>query len=253
MDPFKTGVASAAASKCTASHILGRLDVENLVHDQGATGNKGMVKTFHTVCQTLVASFQLSSFTAVLLVNWSSQFPPVVFNELIRYANTLGLDVYLEIAAPTFLTEEKCREIDLSVIKGIVCRNGSILPDGSHRNYFQMIEMRRALRALKVQTRMGASNIMFWETIDDDVELKHCVIKRSFIWCKFNSVIAWIGPRAALMDEKIAMRKTVQGEPLGAMMWLKSDNVVKVQDLWRNNNKVRGLQNAEEANFSARH
>jgi hypothetical protein len=200
-----------------------------------------MVKSFGVLLQTLATRFQRpydtqSPFTAVLLADWSAHFPPVIFNELVTYVANLGFDVYLEIAGPAFLTEDECRMIDFSVLKGIVCRNGSILPDGQQRNYFQMLDMRRALRALKVQTVTSGSTVMFWETIDDDAKLKHSVIKRSFTWCKFNSVISWIGPKSALTDAKSAKTKTVSTEPLGAMMWLKED--VKMQDTWRLNEKV---------------
>ncbi|CZR58560.1 related to glycosyl transferase [Phialocephala subalpina] len=245
LDPFQTGVSNALASRCTSSHILGRIDVGMLLRDQKSTKSPGTIKSFDTIAQTIQTYFQRRntsrfSFTGILLADWSSHFPSVIFNELVKYTITLGLDVYLEIAAPTFLTEEECREIDFSLIKGIVCRNGSILPDGERRNYFQMLDMRRALRALKVQTIMTGSTVMFWETIEDDafVELQHSVVTRSFTWCKFNSVISWIGPKTALVDAEVATARTIKGEPLGAMMWLKDDEVMKVQDAWRLNEEI---------------
>jgi hypothetical protein len=155
--------------------------------------------------------------------------------------DSLGFAVYLELSPPTFLTEEECRSINLELTRGIICRNGTILPDGGRRNYFQMADLRRAQRALAAQPSPSGSTVMMWETVDDDVEVSHAVVKRSFNWCRFNSAISWIGPKAALTNAELAAMKTVVGEPLGALMWLKDEQVLKSHDAWRLNDKVRLL------------
>jgi hypothetical protein len=248
LDPLQAGVLDAISSECPSAHILGRLDVGMVVPSRGGSGNTEIISSLSMVAQVIVTRFQRpqgnhSRFRGVLLANWSSDFPPIVFNELIKFINnSLGLDVYLEIAPPTFLTESQCREIDLSLIQGIAFRNGTILEHGAQRDYFQMEDMRRALRAVKVQTVMSGATVMMWETVEDDVVLEHAVIKRSFIWSNFNSVMTWIGPKAALTDAQIATTKVVTEEPLGALMWLKGDEVMKSHDWWRANNKVRYLK-----------
>jgi hypothetical protein len=216
-----------------------------VVPSHGGSGNTKIISSLSIVAQVLAIHFRHPQnnqlqFRGVLLANWSSNFPPIVFNELIKYINNnLSLNVYLEIAPPTFLTEGQCREIDLSLIQGIAFRNGTILEHGAQRNYFQMEDMRRALRAVKVQTVMSGATVMMWETVEDDVVLEHAVIKRSFIWSNFNSVMTWIGPKGALTDAQIATTKVVTEEPLGALMWLKGDEVMKSHDWWRTNKKVR--------------
>jgi hypothetical protein len=250
LDPLEAGVLEAISFQCPSAHMLGRLDVGMVVLSHGGSGNTELISSLSIVAQVLVARFRhpqnnQSKFRGVLLANWSSNFPPIVFNELIKYINnSLGLDVYLEIAPPTFLTESQCREIDLSLVQGIAFRNGTILEHGAQRDYFQMEDMRRALRAVKVQTVMGGATVMMWETVEDDIVLEHAVIKRSFIWSNFNSVMTWIGPKAALTDAQIATTKVVTEEPLGALMWLKGDEVMKSHDWWRTNSKVREVTEA---------
>ena len=104
-----------------------------------------------------------------------------------------------------------------------------------------MTEMRTAMRVVAAQKPIGGSTIAMWETVDDEVELAHDVIQRSFKWCNYNSAMCWIGPRAALTDAEIASARTVANEPLGALMWLKGDEVIKAHDIWRLNDKVRSF------------
>lgn len=179
-----------------------------------------------------------SPFTGVLMANWQTHFPPVIFNELIKYMEGLGLAVYLEISPPAFLAQRECRGINMENVRGIICRNGTILPNGKRRNFFQMADMRPALRALAAQSWTNGSVVMMWDTVDDDVDLEHAVVKRSFTWCKFSSAISYIGPRAALTDAEIAATKVVSEEPLGALMWLKGDDAMRSQELWRSNDNV---------------
>lgn len=252
LDPLQAGVLNAISAHCTSTHILGRLDVGVAMKSDYTpesskvirSGSTELMQSLGSVAQTLIRSFKrpqdlLSPFNGVLLADLPATFPPAICNALIKYLKEIGLDVFLELSPPTFLTESQCREINLDLITGIVCRNGTILPNGDRRNFFQMAEVRSALRALAAHSSMRDSIVMMWEAIDDDKKLEHSVVKRSFIWCNFNSAISWIGPNAALRDAEIAAAKTVVEEPLGAMMWLKGDDVMKAHDSWRLNNKVR--------------
>lgn len=246
VDPLQGGILDAISSHCTSTHILGRVDVSSLVEANRSSGNNEVIRSLEIVSQTLITSFKRrhetqSPFTGVLLANWQPYFQPIICNELITYMHSLGLAVYLELSPPAFLTEEECSGIKLELIRGIVCRNGTILPNGDRRNYFQMADLRRAQRALATQPSPGGSSLVVWETVDDGVELSHAVVKRSFNWCRFNNVISWIGPKAALTDAEIAATDVVVGEPLGALMWLKDEQVLKSHDAWRLNDKVRLL------------
>ena len=214
-----------------------------ILQSNGSSDSPDVIRSLEILTKTLLTSFKLpqyaeSRFTGVLLAAWQPHFQPVVFNELIKFIHGSGLDVYLEVCSPVVSAESLYRDINMELIKGIACRNGSILADGDRRNFFQMADMRPALRNLVARSSRDPI-IMLWETIDDDVELKPAVAKRSFTWCKFYNAISWIGPKAALIDAGIAATKTVTEEPSAALMWLKRDEVMKVHDTWRLNDKVR--------------
>jgi hypothetical protein len=237
LDPLRVGVLDAISSQCTSKHILGRLDVGMILQSNGSSDRPDVIRSLDIVTKTLLTSFKRpqdtqSPFTGVLLADWQTHFQPVIFNELIKFIHGSGLDVYLEVCSPAARAESLYRDINMELIKGIACRNGSILSDGDRRNFFQMADMRPALRNL-VARSLRDPIIMIWETIDDDVELTPAVVKRSFTWCKFYNAISWIGPKAALTDAGIAATKTVTGEPSAALMWLKNDEVMKAHETWR--------------------
>ncbi|OOF93578.1 glycosyltransferase family 4 protein [Aspergillus carbonarius ITEM 5010] len=243
VDPLQSGVRDALAGHCTSSHILARLDVQSLVRSDASRDNDEVLQALGVVVQTLGTALNrgqggASPFHGVLLADCIAHFQPVVLNELVQYMNHLGLAVWLELSPPDFLSEQQGRAIDMKQIRGVVYRNGTILPDGDRRNYFQMAEMRTAMRAVASQKAVGDSAIAMWDTIDDDVELSHHVLGRSFKWCNYNSALCWIAPHAALTNADIAVVKTVTQEPLGAMMWLKRGEVLEAHDVWRFNNRI---------------
>lgn len=241
LDPLRPGVLEGISTEnCTASHRLGRLDVNAVVAFDRSSGNHDDSRVLSILDSTIATKWRRpqdtqSPFTGILLANWQSEITPVVLNELIKYLKSLEFDVWLEAAPPAYLTEQECKEIDISLVRGIVCRNGTIMYNGDRRNYFQMADMRRTQRALAKHMSLGGKTLMMWETIDDQVELTHSVIQRSFNWCRFNTTVSWIGPEAALKDADVAEAKTIKGEPLGAMMWLKSNEIMAVHDTWRKN------------------
>lgn len=229
--------------ECSAAHIIGRLDVKDLTKIEQHKGNVEITYCLGAISQTILSSFRArgeshTKFTGVLLANWTSHISPIICNELVKYINKLGLDVFLEIGPPHFLSDAQVRELDMELIRGIVVRNGTILPDGQRRNYFEMNEMRPALRAMAAQGCVRDASIIMWEVLDDSAEVVHAVVKRSYDWCRFKSAISWIGPNAALTDAEIAYTKTIDGEPMGAMMWLKEDDTMKLHETWRLNDKV---------------
>lgn len=244
LDPAQAGVKDVISSQHLSTHIVGRLDVNMTVRRDTKSSNNGIVPSLDRVVRAFMATFKRpqdthSPFSGVLLADWQAHFRPVIFNELIRFIRGTGFAVYLEISDPDFIPEKQSRAIDMGLISGVVCRNGTILPSGESRNYFQMGDERPALRALAAHQSMTPSIVMMWEIFDENVD--HAVIKRSFDWCRFNSVISWIGPRAALTDAEVAATSTVTGEPLGALMWLKGDGVIESHDTWRTNVKVNSL------------
>jgi len=255
LDPSCPGVLEGLSnSECTAAQRVGRLDVSAVVAFDRSSGNHDDTRVLSILDSTIATKWRRpqdtqSPFTGVLLANWQSDLTPAVLNELMKYLKGLNFDIWLEAAPPSFLTEQECTEIDLSLTRGIICRNGTIMHDGDRRNYFQMNDMRRTQRALAKHMSLGGKTLMMWETIDDKVELAHSVIARSFNWCRFNTTVSWIGPEKALKDADVAAARSIKGEPLGAMMWLKSNEIMAVHDTWRLNFHITEESAGHEESF----
>jgi hypothetical protein len=203
-----------------------------------------VIRSLGIVAATLTTYFknqngEQSPFTGVLLADCHSHFQPAVLNEIAKYLNGLGLDLWLELSPPAYLTERQACSINMKFIRGIVYRNGTIRPDGDRQNYFQMTEMRTTMRAVAAQRVSHGPPIIMWETIDDGMKLQYAVVQRTFSWCRYNSALCWIGHEDALSDADAAATRTVAAKPLGALMWLKDEDVMKAHDLWRSNNQVQ--------------
>ncbi|KAK5150465.1 hypothetical protein LTS14_010155 [Recurvomyces mirabilis] len=243
LDPQQPGASNAAASTCTSEQVLARLDVEQLStlrgsNDEpiGCRGVAGLAQVLAAHCRATPHTH--SPYTGVLLANWQSIWQPHVFNEVLECLIALNLDVYLEIAPPTYLSSDACTRIDLSLIRGVICRNGTLSHDGKSCEYYQMDSMRIVQRALAKHASMGGHSFLMWETVDDGAELAYDVVKRSFNWCRFNTTISWIGTETALRDAEIAATMTISSEPLGALMWLKGSEVLSTHQVWRENDRV---------------
>jgi hypothetical protein len=245
LNPLQDGILDALSTcQPTSTHILGRLDVRTLVKSDCSSSSDEVIQSLDIVAQTLATYFKnqqdvQSPFTGVLLADFQTHFQPAVLNEVTKYINGLGLDLWLEMSPPAYLTERQCRDINMKFIRGIIFRNGTIRPDGDRQNYFQMTEMRTAMRTVAAQRVWHGPPIVMWETVDDGVELQYAVVQRTFNWCRYNSALCWIGTTAALTDAEAAAAQTVADKPLGALMWLKDDNVMKAHDIWRSNDQVR--------------
>lgn len=255
LNPYQPGVVEAAAES-TSKHIVGRLDVSDLTCTRELTAHPVDARiVVSELFDRLTTDFKLPSqarspFTGVLLANWHLHLGPGRLNPLLQCLKRLNVDCYLEIAPPAFLTDPEARVIDLALVKGVVCQNVTILPDGGFRNYFQMASMFRAQRALAKHAWAGRSSFMSLEIIDDGVDLSHSVLLRSFNWCRYNSVPSWVGPRAALTDAETAAAKTSTTPPLGALMWLKTAEIMKLQETWLNNRNITDQILANHEEFS---
>lgn len=250
LDPLKAGVFAAVTMQKTSPHTIARLDIEVIA---GLSRDTNSVEVLDEVLRTVTDCVcpAKSVFRGVLLASWQVHFAPIVFNELVKHLNRLGLDVYLELSGPAFLTEVECSELNLDIVSGIICRNGTILPNGDGRDYFQMAGMRRAFRAFSAQSAMSGGSVIMWETIDDNVELDHAVAKRSYIWCRFNSGLNWVGAESSLFNADIAVTRTLAGDPLGALMWLKEDEIMQAHDVWRLNGEISKEANNDDALYES--
>ena len=243
LDPQQNGVLDALDGGSSASHILGRLDVRKLVATDSGSHRDEVIRAIHVLTETMVKSMKRphdtkSPFTGVLLADCHAHLQPVVLNEVVKFINSLGLDVWMEFGAATFLDQRQTREIDWTPVRGVVYRNGAIRTDGDRCNYFQGEKMRTMMRVVAAQKPIGDSTIALWDTVDDGVELAHDVLHRSFKWCNYNSAMSWIAPQAALTDATIAAAKTVTHEPIGALMWMKNEQTLATHDSWRQNEDI---------------
>ena len=248
LDPLKDGVLDALSTCGSPStHIVGRLEISTLIKSEKSSSHDDVIRAIGIIAQTLTTRFttpqeipsaSTSPFTGVLLADFEAHFQPPVVNEIARYIRGLGLDLWLEMAPPAYLPERECRAINMELVRGVVCRNGTIRPDGDVQDYFQMASMRTAMRAIAAQRVRHGPPLMIWETVDDNVKLQYAVVQRSFNWCRYNSARCWIGPAAALTDAAVSAAASVSEKPLGALMWLKNEDSMRAHDWWRSNDQV---------------
>jgi hypothetical protein len=247
VDPLQDGVLSGLAS-CppTSAHVLARLDVSGLVKVAPTLRKDDVMRNLDIVIET--ANTRLSHadgkstpFTAILLANFNRYFQPAVLNELSRVIRDIGLDIWLELSYPDYLTEDEARAIDFTLFHGFVYRNGMMRPDGDRQNYFQMSAMRGVMRAVTSQ-RVGQNPPkVMWETVDDDADTEYAVVARTYKLCTYYGALCWIGHANALTDAEVAEKRTLATEPLGALMWLKDEENMAAHTVWRTNDEVSGV------------
>ncbi|KAJ9112226.1 hypothetical protein QFC22_006310 [Naganishia vaughanmartiniae] len=270
IDPFRTNALSAAATSVASSsssssspssssksttRVLARLDIARLLDAEKAAGDDSdedqqLVKSIDTVVRHVASLAHVETIKGVVFASWQANFCPAVCNQLVAHINgRLGMQVFLEVGPPDYLDPKECIEIDMHLIHGVIFRNGTIMRhNGDRRNYFQMESLRRGMRALAKVSFKGDTTIMMWELLNDGIDPSYAVLKRSYNWCRFHCAISWIGSQAALMDaNKAAISEhTQRGEPLGAMMWLKSNKTVAAHEAWRLNDRVVPKRISEE-------
>ncbi|KAJ5949879.1 hypothetical protein N7454_001463 [Penicillium verhagenii] len=245
LDPLQSGVLEAVADGCSATHILARLDVRKLVATDSGSHRDEVIRAIHVLNETLNSLKRpqdvQAQFSGVLLADCHAHLQPVVLNEVVKFVNRLGLDVWMEFGPIEYLGEKQCREIDWTPIRGVVYRNGTIRTDGDRCNFWHMEKMRTVMRIVAAQKPIGDSTLAMWDTVDDGVQIKHDVLHRSFKWCNYNSAMSWIAPKAALTDATIAAATTVFNEPIGALMWMKNDQTLEAHEVWRQNEEITTL------------
>ena len=237
VDPFQKGVTEGLCSLVIRPrYILARLDIAKILEgvvDEKVTKVKAIVKELRRLQPSLETSCQWSPYNGIVLANWDSCISPETVNELIGFVNSVNLNVYNEIAAPRDL--DKSNTISFSLLAGVIFVNGSILRDGSRRDYMQLLPMKPALEAATGQSCLREFAILMYEPIDDDAALSNAVVKRSFTWCSYYGALPWIGRVSAVTNA----RKNFPTEaPDGAFDWIKKDKVVAIHETWRTNSKV---------------
>jgi hypothetical protein len=242
LDPSQAGILDALAdSEHTLSpHIVGRLDIYQLLSTTSVTSENEMMRSLDRILTAIDNLFQhpgaQRGFTGLLLTGWHNLLPVPMLNALAKYLSDLGLDVYLEIVPPHFLEGAKLPE--LQYFAGVIIKNGTILPNGEVRDYFQMEKMRTTTKAFVSQSCLRPFTVMIWDTVHDRVELSHAVVKRTYNWCSYHGALVWVGPDAATT---YAESNFPVLEPLAAFHWLKDAKVMKVHEQYRESRQVATL------------
>lgn len=219
--------------------IIGRLDLNNVLTatTPSRKSSKYILSCLDRTMSMIIAAFRTSEggkndFTGILLAGWEI-FPTPAFHELCSIISTFGLEIYVETSAPDFLADGTA--LACSSISGLIIRNGLVLPDGERRDCFDMEPLRTTVKSFVSQSCLRDFTVFVWETLDDNVVLSNAVLKRTFAWCNFYSVVSWIGSQSALTDATIDV---VRAEPLSAFAWLKEPRVMELHDMWKSKKAV---------------
>lgn len=223
-----------------SQHIVGRLDLFQMLNFESLGSENKMLRSLERVLVAVDGLFQhpgaQRAFTGLLLAGWHSHLPTTMLNALVRCLSELGFDVYLEIVPPHFLEGPSLP--DLAGFAGVIIKNGTILPNGEVRDYFQMEKMRSATKAFVAQSCLRSFTVMIWDTIDERVEVSHAVVKRSFGWSGYHGAITWIGSEASITH---AESNVPVLEPLAAFHWLKDQKVMHFHEVYRKSREVRAI------------
>ncbi|KAF2430083.1 hypothetical protein EJ08DRAFT_697629 [Tothia fuscella] len=234
LDPSQAGILDTLAepSQLLSPHVVGRLDVYQLLSAEALSSETQILRSLEQILGAIDNLFQhpgaQRAFTGLLLAGWHSLLPMSLLNALAKYLCDLGLDVYLEVVPPHFL--EGARLPELQYFAGILVKNGTILPNGEVRDYFQMEKMRSTTKAFVSQSCLRPFTVMIWDTVGDRVELSHAVVKRTYNWCGYHGALVWVGSEAAITN---AESNVAVLEPLAAFHWLKDAKVMEVHEQYR--------------------
>ena len=238
LDPLQPGVFEALSWLPTKpTYVIGRIDIAAITTDIPDDDRIGKVKA---ITDKIIAHMGPSSdgkptpFNGVLIANWDCTITPGICNEIIGFLAGLNLNVYNEITAPRFM-DKLNSALKIESLSGVVFINGSIMPNGERRDFFNLLSMKTALETATGQSCLREFAVLMCELIEDEYTPTTAVIKRSFTWCNYYGAIAWIGRRAALKDP--AQNVCVQ-QPDGAFEFLKRERVIDVHEIWRFNSKV---------------
>jgi hypothetical protein len=239
VDPSQQGVMETLSSGLyrTPSQCLARLDMDVVAMQ---SSQKPIVLVTEWLTGVLKydakSSKRQCGLTGILISNWDEYISTPLLREFSVLLYSINFSVYLETAAPKFLIDPKLAE--LKEITGLLIRNGTISQNGEERDAFQMAEMRPTIKAFVSQACLRPFVVLLWEVIDEDVTPLNAVIKRCYQWSRFYSALPWIGRVSALTSAELSLH---QQEPLGAFDWLKEMSVMKIHEIWRSNQHVRGV------------
>jgi hypothetical protein len=219
-------------------HIIARLDMLQILNSKPTNTEIGLSRVVYVMSkiirQTLRQPNQRRYFTGVVVAGWRERLSTPLLNGLARLFKAYGLDVYLEVGPPDFL--DGVEKLGIDLFSGVVVRNGTILPSGERRDYFEMDKMKTTTKAFVSQACQRPFLTMMWDTIDDEVDLSHAVVRRAHMWCSYHGAVPYFTRRHALTS--IHDIRSCE-EPLAAFQWLKTRRVMTVHEKHRTTRTVR--------------
>ena len=237
VDPLQPGITRALLYiNRQKGYVIGRIDVAALTGGMQETERIAKVKA---ITDAIIKNMgpngdSPSPYDGVLIANWDETITPGICNEIIGFLNSVNFNVYNEITAPRFMDSVNSN-INVSQLAGMVFINGSILPNGERRDYFDLLCMKSALEIVTAQSCLREFAVVMCEIVDDDAQLTNAVVKRSSNWCSYYGAVTWIGNRSALTDATLSFPVNT---PDSAFEWLKREKVMGLHETWRLNAKV---------------
>ena len=213
-------------------HIIARLDLLQVLSFMAIDNEVDMLRAVYLVSKTIRQALrqpnQRRYFTGVLVAGWRERVSTPLLNGIAKLCSAHRLDVFIEIGPPDYL--DKVEKLNLNLFAGVVVRNGTILQNGEHRDFFAMDKMKTTTKAFVSQSCLRPFTTMMWDTVNDDVDLSHAVARRAHMWCGYHGAIPYIARQAALTD--ISQVRSCE-EPLAAFQWLKDRKVMGIHEKFR--------------------
>jgi glycosyltransferase involved in cell wall biosynthesis len=223
----------AALQEIHEQCFLGRIDLATLVPQHESADD-----VLEELGLVIATTSRKPQWSGIVLAGWGDRLDALYMQKLLLVLGKSGLLVYLEAAAPDFLLDDTI--LSNETVDGLVFRNATILPDGQHRDYFDMEHLRPALRAAVRECCYRNFEVLSWEEVESDTSISSAVLRRGMKWCAFYNIIPWVGTSAALMD---VAANLPSHEPLSAFDWLKDDDVMGIQTCWRQNSSIMREKN----------
>ncbi|KAL1795361.1 hypothetical protein ACET3X_007177 [Alternaria dauci] len=212
-------------------HIIARLDLAQII-TFATTSELDMARAVYVLSWTLQRTIrqpdQRRYFTGVLVSGWRDRIAVPLLNGLTKLLIAYGLEVYLEVEAPEFL--DSIEKLDVGLFAGFVVRNGTIMLNGERRDFFNMDKMKTTTKSFVSQACQRPFLTMMWDTVEDDANLSHAVVRRAHMWCSYHGAIPYFPRRRALRTIDAIVHCQ---EPLAAFQWLKQRRVMDVHEKYR--------------------
>lgn len=218
-------------------HILARLDLVQTLSSIADNTEVQLSRVVYIISRIVRQNLRQPNksryFTGIVVAGWRERLSIPLLNGLVKLLAAHGLDVYLEVGPPDFL--EGVEKLDIGLFSGVIVRNGTILPDGERRDYFAMDKMKTTTKAFVSQACQRPFVTMMWDTIDDDADLSHAVVRRAHMWCSYHGAVPYFTRHRALRSI-YDIRSCA--EPLAAFQWLKTRRVMNVHEKYRTTRTV---------------